>query len=375
MSDRIYVSTRKGLFTVEPAKGGGSHGWEITHACFEGDNVTLVLPDHGDGTLYAALDHGHFGVKLHRSPDDGRSWEECAVPVYPELKEGEEPDINPMSGEPIPSSLKLIWALEHSGDGQSGHLWCGTLPGGLFRSTDGGTSWNLVRSLWDHPSRKKWFGGGMDWAGIHTICVDPRDSRRVILGVSCGGVWVTDDGGETWACRADGMWASYMPPESKNDPDIQDPHRIAQCRANPDVLWAQHHNGVFRTTDGCKSWQEITTVKPSTFGFGVAVHPADPDTAWFVPAINDEKRVPVDGKVVVARTRDGGATFDVLRNGLPQRYAYDLTFRHALDVDETGDRLVFGSTTGGLWISEDQGDSWETVATHLPPIYCTRFVK
>lgn len=375
MSDRIYVSTRKGLFTVEPTKGGRSNGWEITHACFEGDNVTLVLPDHRDGTLYAALDHGHFGVKLHRSRDDGRSWQECAAPVYPELKEGEEPDINPMSGEPVPSSLKLIWALEPGGDQESGHLWCGTVPGGLFRSNDGGSSWDMVKSLWDNPSRKKWFGGGLDYAGIHTVCVDPRDARRVIVGVSCGGVWVTDDAGETWACRADGMWASYMPPEGKNDPEIQDPHRLAQCRANPDALWTQHHNGVFRTTDGCASWQEITTVKPSVFGFGVAVHPADPETAWFVPAINDEKRVPVDGQVVVARTRDGGATFEVLRNGLPQRYAYDLTFRHALDVDETGARLVFGSTTGGLWISEDQGDSWETVATHLPPIYCTRFVK
>jgi len=280
-----------------------------------------------------------------------------------------------MSGQPMPSSLKLIWCLEPYSDATPGTLWCGTVPGGLFRSGDHGSSWELVRSLWDNPSRKKWFGGGLDYPGIHTICVDPGDDRRVVVGISCGGVWVTEDAGETWSCRANGMWAAYMPPEGKFDPEIQDPHRLAQCRANPDVLWAQHHNGVFRTTDGCASWHEISTVKPSTFGFGVAVHPADPDTAWFVPAIKDEKRIPVGGRVVVARTRDGGASFEVLANGLPQSYAYDLTFRHALDVDETGDRLAFGSTTGGLWVSTNQGDSWETVSTHLPPIYCTRFAR
>ena len=139
------------------------------------------------------------------------------------------------------------------------------------------------------------------------------------------------------------------------------------------MLWAQHHNGVFRSTDNSASWQEVTDVPPSVFGFAVAVHPHDGDTAWFVPAIKDERRIPVDGQVVVTRTRDGGRSFEVLRNGLPQEHAYDLTFRHALDVDETGDRLAFGSTTGSLWVTEDRGDRWECVSTHLPPIYCVRF--
>jgi hypothetical protein len=132
---------------------------------------------------------------------------------------------------------------------------------------------------------------------------------------------------------------------------------------------------VFRSTDGGAAWTEVTTVKPSVFGFGVAVHPRDPDTAWFVPAVKDECRIPVDGKMVAARTRDGGKTFTVLREGLPQDHAYDLVYRHALDVDDTGDRLAMGSTTGALWISENQGDSWQAVSVHLPPVYSVRFEK
>ena len=149
---------------------------------------------------------------------------------------------------------------------------------------------------------------------------------------------------------------------------------MTQCRESPDHLWAQHHNGVFRSSDGGRKWEFVPNVAPSVFGFGVAVHPRDPRTAWFAPAVKDERRVPVDAKVVVARTRDGGATFEVLRNGLPQEHAYDLVYRHGLTVDETGDRLAMGSTTGGLWVSEDQGDSWSAVPARLPPVYAVTFV-
>jgi hypothetical protein len=139
------------------------------------------------------------------------------------------------------------------------------------------------------------------------------------------------------------------------------------------VLYAQHHNGVFRSADGAASWQQVAAVAPSKFGFAVAVHPKDADTAWFVPADKDERRVPLDAKLVVARTRDGGSTFEVLRRGLPQEHAYDLVYRHGLAVDETGNRLAIGSTTGGLWVSEDAGDSWRCLSAHLPPIYAVRF--
>src|SRR5262249_38603199 len=243
------------------------------------------------------------------------------------------------------------------------------------RSRDAGSSWELIRPLWDHPKRKEWFGGGADLPGIHSVCVDPRAGRRVVVGVSCGGVWATADGGDTWECRADGMWAAYMPPERKDDPNIQDPHRVVRCAARPECFWAQHHNGVFRSTDGARSWQEVKGLAPSAFGFAVAVHPGDPDTAWFVPAVSDERRIPADGRVVVTRTRDGGRTAEVLRNGLPQEHAYDLTYRHALDVDGAGEGLAVGRTTGSAWGSDDQGDSWQCVAAPLPPIYCVRFAR
>lgn len=371
MSDRLLIATRKGLFLVDRT---GDTTWTIGQTAFLGDNVTLGMGDPRDGSLYAALDHGHFGVKLHRSTDAGATWTECTVPEYPKLPVGAEPAISAMTGKPFTSTLKLIWSLCPGGANEPGVLWCGTVPGGLFRSEDRGASWSLMTALWDHPDRLQWFGGGLDDPGIHSIWVDPRDTNHVVVGVSCGGVWITPDGGASWKCQADGMWAAYMPPDRKNDPVIQDPHCVTVCPGNPEVMWAQHHNGVFRTTDGAKTWHEVPNAAPSTFGFAVAAHPTDDKTAWFVPAIKDERRIPVDGKLVVSRTTDGGETFEVLREGLPQTHAYDLVFRHALDVDGTGTRLAFGSTTGGVWFSENAGDNWHELSSHLPPVHAVRFV-
>ncbi len=223
------------------------------------------------------------------------------------------------------------------------------------------------------PERGQWFGGGADWPGIHSICVDPPDSRQVRVAVSCGGVWETLDGGETWRCRADGMYADFMPPDRRDDPNIQDGHRLVQCREQTDHYWVQHHNGIFRTVDNCASWTDVKEAGPSTFGFAVVVHPADGSTAWFVPAKNDEQRIPVDGRLVVTRTRDGGKSFDRLTDRLPTENAYDIVYRHALDIDDSGEQLAFGTTTGSLFISDDQGDDWQCVSTHLPPVYCVRF--
>jgi hypothetical protein len=370
MSERCHVATRKGLFTLERT---GPH-WTIARVSFLGDNCTLVMHDARTGGLLAALNHGHFGVKLHRSSDGGATWAEVGTPTYPEKPAGYTPK-TPAEGRPVDWALKLVWALTPGGRDRPGVVWCGTLPGGLFKSEDDGASWALNRPLWDDPRREEWFGGGADQPGIHSICVDPRDSDHVLLGVSCGGVWRTRDAGRTWDPGGAGMRAEYMPPERRFDVNVQDPHMLAQCPASPDTLWVQHHNGIFRSTDAAASWNEITGVGPSAFGFPVAVHPADPGTAWFVPAVKDEKRYPSEGRVVVNRTRDGGRTFETLTRGLPQEHAYDLVFRHALDVDETGERLAFGSTTGSLWISEDGGDSWGTVSSNLPPIYAVRFEK
>src|SRR5438067_208243 len=245
MGNRLHVGTRKGLF--ELARGNGV--WEITDVRFLGDPVSAVLAD-AEGSVWAALDLGHFGAKLWRR-DRAGAWHEMAVPVFP-------PKPEEAGDDPHPWSLGKIWVLESGG--ASGRLSAGTMPGGLFRSEDAGAT-----------------------------------------------------------------------------------------------------------------WREVTAIRPSKFGFAVAAHPTDPDTAWFIPAVKDERRIPVDGKVVVARTRDGGRSFDVLTRGLPQHHAYDLVWRHGLGVDESGERLAFGSTSGGLWMSEDGGDSWTMPEARLPPVAAVRF--
>ena len=148
---------------------------------------------------------------------------------------------------------------------------------------------------------------------------------------------------------------------------------MVACPSSPDSLWVQHHNGVFRSTDGAEAWKSIESIQPSSFGFAVAVHPQNPDIAWFVPGVKDQCRIPVDGRLVVARTRDGGQSFDLLREGLPQEHAYDIVFRHALDIDSTGEQLLMGSTTGSLWWSGDGGDSFDLVSANLPPINSVQF--
>jgi hypothetical protein len=366
MTSKLLVGTRKGLFIVGRAKGGE---WRIERAELLGDPVTMTLAER-DGTLHAAQDMGHFGVKMKRSRDGGETWEERPVPQYPP-KPDDVVDVDPMRNTPIPWNVMKVWALEASPDGRD--LWCGSIPGGLFHSRDGGDSWQLVESLWRHPDRKFWVGGGADYPGIHSILVDPRDSKVVRLGVSCGGLWMSRDGGASWDCYGQGLRADYAPPDQAYERRGQDAHRLAQCRAAPDHIWIQHHNGIFRSTDGGLTCTEITNAKPSVFGFPVVVHPEEPKTAWFVPGKKDQWRYPVDGKLVVSRTRDGGESFEVLSKGLPQQHAYDVVYRHGLDIDAEGSTLAFGSTTGNLFVSENQGESWQSVSTYLPPIYSVRF--
>ena len=273
MSNRFHVATRKGIFSIERK----ASGWAIQNVSFLGDNCSMVMHDprptklagdRSEGALYAALGHGHFGVKMHRSFDGGKTWNPIGTPAYPEKPADYKPRV-PAEGKVYDWVLQLVWALNPGGPKQDGLLWCGTLPGGLFKSENHGETWELVRSLWDRPEREEWFGGGADFPGIHSVCVNPSDPNHIILGVSCGGAWITRDGGRSWNSGGKGMRAEYMPPER----------------------------------------------------------------------------------------------------------AYDLVFRHALDIDESGERLAFGSTTGSLWISEDCGDSWQTVSNHLPPVYAVRFEK
>ena len=360
MSERLYVGTRKGLFELAP----GRSGWDIAEVSFLGDPVTAVLAR--DGTVHAALDLGHFGAKLWRR-DGGASWRETAVPAFPPKPEDAAED-------PHPWSLGKIWVMEPGG--VPGRLWAGTMPGALFRSDDNGETWSLNQPLWTMPERRQWMGvAGGEQPGISSVLIDPRDPDAIRVGVSTAGVWESTDGGLSWQIINQGMYNEYMPPELQGLPIAQDIHRLAHCPAQPNVVWCQHHNGVFRSDDYGHNWRELAAIKPSKFGFAVAAHPRDPKTAWFVPAVKDEKRIAVEGKIAVARTRDCGETFEVLRDGLPQRHAYDLVWRHALAVDAAGERLAFGSTSGGLWISEDAGETWAAPDMRLPPISVVRFAE
>jgi photosystem II stability/assembly factor-like uncharacterized protein len=337
MSERLWVGSRKGLFELRKGKIAKHH--------FAGQPVSAFHAEHSN--LLCALNLGHFGAKLWRSRDDGASWQEIACPAYPKEEGG--------------ATLNQIWVLE-KGEG----LWAGTIPGGLFHSADGGDSWRLVESLWNRKERKEWFGGGADAPGVHSILVSGKD---LVIAVSCGGVWHSADNGASWELIGAGMTAPYMPQGQEDNANIQDVHRMARCAAKPEVIWVQHHGGIYRSTDSGRNFSSLG----SAFGFGVVAHPKDPDTAWFVPAIKDELRYPADGRLVVTRTRDGGRSFERLAEGLPQEHAYDLFYRHGLDIDASGTQLAIGSTTGGLWTSANGGDAWRCVSAHLPPIYCVRF--
>jgi len=361
----VLVGTRKGLFVWEV---NGDSATVAAHR-FPGVPVSAVLADGRDGMWYAGLDHGHFGNKLHRSDDRGETWQEVATPEYP--ADAGMVRSNPGTPPDTPATTALLWCLEAAHPDQPGTLFCGTIPGGLFRSDDRGESWQLVRALWDQSGRPDWNGGGYDQPGIHSVVIDPRGPGRYVVGVSCGGAWRTTDDGASWEV-GQGMFYDFMPPELAADPNTQDPHRIVRCRAAPDELWTQHHCGIFRSRDDGRTWTTIGAVSPSAFGFAVAVHPDRPDTAWFVPAESDGMRIPVNGEMVVTRTDDGGATFRVLRGGLPQEHAYHLVYRHCLDVSPDGERLALGSTTGSLWLGD--GESFTALSTSLPPVLCVRWV-
>jgi photosystem II stability/assembly factor-like uncharacterized protein len=355
----MFIGTRKGLFVARRSPAG----WKLGSPQFPGEPVTQFLADAHSGAWFAALRLGHFGVKLWKSIDGGAQWSEVAPPAFPP-----KPTDGEWKDDSTPWTVDQVWALAAA----PGTLWAGCLPAGLFKSNDGGASWQLVESLWLRPERREWLGGGYDHAGIHSIAVDPRDANHVTIAISCGGVWQTRDAGKTWVNTSAGMVADFMPPERREDPNIQDVHRLDQCAANPEVLWVQHHGGIYRSENGGLQWQRLATPQPSDFGFPVVAHPGDAQRAWFVPEHSDAQRMPADGRMLVNETRDGGASFMQRAEGLPQHDAYHLVYRHSLAVGADGQTLAMGSTTGGLWVSENGGESWQCLTRDLPPIAVVR---
>lgn len=357
---KLALGTRKGLLIY--AQDGKN--WRFEREAFASDPVSYAASDPRTGILWACLDLGHWGPKLHRSRDGGATWEEVPAPKYPE---------GAMLGDGKPATLSYLWCIVPGGDDQPERLYIGTEPGGLFVSDDGGDSFQLLESLWNHPSREKWwFGGGRDHPGLCSIVIDPRDSAHLHVGISVGGVFETHDGGATWEARNSGLIADYLP-----DPRSEfghDPHFVTASPANPDVLWQQNHCGIFRSVDAGCNWQFVSQEGgPAHFGFAIATDAQNPDVAWVVPAVDSAYRVAVNRALCVCRTDDGGRTWTAFRHGLPQRECYDVTFRHALDI--RGDTLVFGTTTGNVYFSHDRGERWLTLGNNLPPIYSVRFVE
>jgi len=364
--NQLLLGTRKGLLIYERRDGA----WKRINESFTGARVSYALRDPRDGRLYACQDHGHWGVKLSSSTDGGATWQELPVPKYPaeeELKPGK------------PAVLKYLWVLTPGAADQPGRLYAGTAPGALFVTDDHGQSWRRVDSLWKHPTHTpdSWFGGGLEEVGIHSILPDPRNLRRLRIGISCAGQYIGEPKGNDWDWRPSnrGLKAEFLP-----NPDAEvghDPHFIAQCAGEPDKLWQQNHCGIFRSTDGGETWTAASQKGTLPhFGFAIAVDPAQGDTAWVVPADSDEVRVAVDRALCVARTDDGGQSWQIFRQGLPQTDCYDFAFRHALDLNAGSDsvrELAFGTVCGSLYVSNDRGESWQTVANHLPPIYSVRF--
>ncbi len=358
MKPTLLLGTRKGLVAYRYSNGH----WQLENTSFEGVPVSIAYADPRNGTWWAALDHGHWGVKLHRSTDRGANWEEVAAPAYPEgatVKDG------------APAATRYIWAISHGGRAHASRLWLGTDPGGLFVSEDGGNSFQLVESLWNHPSRPAgWFGGGRDQPGIHSIVVDPRNEDHLYVGVSCAGVFESIDAGKTWMPRNNGLRADFLP-----DPASEyghDPHILVAATSNPDVMWQQNHCGIFCSIDAGENWTEMSEQDgPARFGFAIAVAEDNPGQAWVAPADSDAIRVAINGALCISRTDDGGKTWKQLRNGLPQQGCFDIVYRHALAT--SGDAVAFGTTTGNLFVSPDRGENWQVINNYLPMLHSVQF--
>ncbi len=393
MSNMMLLGTRKGALIFDRI----NDTWRprpITHA---GIPVCYAARDPRDGTLWASLDHGHWGPKLSRSRDNGATWEDVMSLKYPKdaryiVKYLPSPDFNPESptaqAEYANATVYKIWNIAFGHANQPGKLYAGTIPGGLFVSDDGGDTWELNRPLWNHDSRggdlfagdataeNRWYGtpASIDYGvfepGIHSIIVDPRDSNHLLVAVSSAGVIETRDGGLTWHGRNRGMLNDYNPnPEAEWG---HDPHFVANCSGQPDHLWQQNHCGVFYSSDGAQQWEKVSVPDVGVhFGFPIVADANDGLTAWVVPAHADSERMAIDGGLFVARTTDGGQSWQTFRKGLPQDNAYDIVLRHGLDV--AGDCLCFGSTTGNLYLSEDRGETWQCLSNNFPPIYSVRF--
>lgn len=344
----LFVGTRKGLFRVRCDHPGddwqidGPHleGYEVIHTCQPAENPDIV---------YAAAAHPVWGAHIYRSIDAGDSWD--ALPGVPHHADSAD-------------GLKAVWFLDASPDGET--LYAGIDPPGLFVSNDAGDTWHGVESLNSHETRSTWEPSKGIFA-VHSICRDPSDSNRMLVAVSAGGVYLTEDGGVSWRPANKGVRAENKPepyPESGHNV-----HRLVMHRGKPVRLYRQCYNGTYRSDDGGANWLEITAGLPSDFGYAIAIDPNDPETVFQIPETSAQMRTTVDGKLRVYRSRNGGVDWESASEGLPQSHVYVTVLREAIDTDDgTPCGVYFGTSGGQLFASRDGADSWDLVAAYLPKI-------
>jgi photosystem II stability/assembly factor-like uncharacterized protein len=314
------------------------------------------MRDPRTGRLLASVTSPFYGPKIWHADGPADEWEQADGVALPE-------------GDG--AALERIWVIV-AGEADAA-LYAGGDPGVLFRSSDGGMSWELDRTLWDHPTRPKWQPGGGGLC-LHSIVPWPGDPDRLALGISAVGIWLTDDGGRTWRHGNEGLVPRYMPEEARANTMDLCIHNLHRAPARPERMFMQFHGGVYRSDDAGESWIDIGTGLPSDFGFPMAVDPADPDSAFVIPLEADMDRVTPGGRVRVYETRDAGATWTARGDGLPSEHAYLTVLRQAFDRRGEGDalELYFGATSGDVFGSADAGASWFAAAEHLPPVFSVR---
>ena len=336
----LLVGTRKGLFLL---RGDESRRqWKLEGPLLTGWEVFHAIRDARDGAVYVAANNWVYGATVQRSDDLGESWERSeglGLPENSELK------------------LEKSWHVEPA----EGELYLGAAPGVLFRSGDRGESWEVNRGLLEHPTRERWQPGAGGMC-CHSIQLDPLEPSRMYVGISAAGAFRTDDGGETWLPINKDVAADFMPDKY---PEVgQCIHKLLLHPARPDRLWQQNHCGVYRSDDRGDTWERLDgNGLPSGFGFGLALDPADPDVAYVIPEIGGENRVTPDDRLGVYRTSDGGATWELFANGLPEP-SWTGVLREGMSFD--GDSVYFGTQSGSVFALADGG--WIETASHLPPV-------